>query len=106
MSCRRCRPRHSVVEPGSPSPLRPRKPPSSAVKRVDLAVFDNIAAAVKGSFKGGFFSLTAANAGITYAPPHDAKLPSGVADKLEVVRKGLAAGTTNTGVDPVTGLPK
>lgn len=79
---------------------------SSAVKRVDLAVFDNIAAAVKGSFKGGLYSLTAANAGITYAPPHDAKLPSGVAEKLETVRKGLAAGTTETGVDPVTGLPK
>jgi basic membrane lipoprotein Med (substrate-binding protein (PBP1-ABC) superfamily) len=79
---------------------------SSAVKRVDLAVFDNIAAAVKGSFKGGLFSLTAANGGITYAPFHDAKIPSDVANKLETVRKGLAAGTTDTGVDPVTGLPK
>ena len=79
---------------------------SSAVKRVDLAVFDNIAAAVKGSLKGGLFSLTAANAGITYAPFHDAKVPSDVATKLETVRKGLAAGTTETGVDPVTGLPK
>lgn len=79
---------------------------SSAVKRVDLAVFDNIAAAVKGSFKGGLFSLTAANAGITYAPFHDAKIPSDVATKLEAVRKGLADGTIDTKVDPVTGLPK
>jgi basic membrane protein A len=79
---------------------------SSAVKRVDLAVFDNIAAAVNNTFKGGMFSLTAANAGITYAPFHDAKIPADVATKLEDVRKGLAAGTIDTGVDPVTGLPK
>jgi hypothetical protein len=29
-SCRRPKPRHSVLTPGSPSPLRPRKPPSEA----------------------------------------------------------------------------
>jgi basic membrane protein A len=52
------------------------------------------------------FSLTAANAGITYAPFHDASIPADVKTKLEDVRKGLAADTISTGVDPVTGLPK
>lgn len=79
---------------------------TSAVKRVDLAVFDNVAAAVTNAFKGGIYSLTAENGGITYAPFHDAKIPSDVATKLEATRKGLADGSVDTGVDPVTGLPK
>ena len=61
---------------------------SSAVKRVDLGVFDNIVAQLKGEFKGGAFSLTAANDGITYAPFHDATIPDDVAAKLEEVRQG------------------
>lgn len=79
---------------------------TSAVKRVDLGVFDNLTAAVKGEFKGQAFSLTAANDGITYAPFHDAKIPAEVAAKLETIRKGLADGSIDTGVDPVTGKPK
>ncbi len=78
---------------------------TSAVKRVDLAVFRNIVAALDGSFKGGIYALTAENAGITYAPFHDADIPDDVAAKLEEVRKGLADGSIETGIDPATGLP-
>ena len=33
ISCKRCQPRQITVMPGSPSPLRPRKPPSLAIQR-------------------------------------------------------------------------
>lgn len=79
---------------------------TSAVKRVDIGVFDNILAELKGTFKGGIFTLDAANGGITYAPFHDADIPDDVAAKMEEVRQGLADGSIDTGVDPVTGLPK
>jgi len=78
---------------------------SSAVKRVDLGVFTQILAAIKGEFAGGIFGLTAANGGITYAPFHDADIPDDVAAKLEEVRTGLADGSIETGLDPATGEP-
>jgi basic membrane protein A len=78
---------------------------SSAVKRVDLGVFNEIVLALKGEFKGGIYGLTAANGGITYAPFHDADIPDDVAAKLEETRKGLADGTIKTGLDPATGEP-
>jgi basic membrane protein A len=78
---------------------------SSAVKRVDLGVFEKILDAIKGDFKGGIFGLTAANGGITYAPFHDAKIPASIASTLEKTRKGLADGSIKTGLDPATGEP-
>lgn len=78
---------------------------SSAVKRVDLGVFTQIAAAITGDFKGGVFQLTAENDGITYAPPHDADVPAEVLAQLEEIRVGLADGSIETGVDPITGQP-
>ena len=78
---------------------------TSAVKRVDLAVFRNIVEALKGSFAGGVYTLDAENDGITYAPFHDAELPQEAVDALEEARQGLADGSIDTGVDPVTGLP-
>ena len=78
---------------------------TSAVKRVDLAVFRNIVEAMKGSFAGGLYTLEAENDGITYAPFHDAELPSEAVEALEEARTGLADGSIDTGVDPVTGLP-
>ena len=53
------------------------------MKRVDLAVFRNIVAALDSSFKGGVYTLEAANDGITYAPFHDAAIPKDVATKIE-----------------------
>jgi basic membrane protein A len=79
---------------------------TSAIKRVDLAVFRNIVAAMQDEFEGGLFTLEAANDGITYAPFHDADIPEDVAATVEETRQGLADGSIETGVDPVTGLPE
>ncbi|HEU5082237.1 MAG TPA: BMP family ABC transporter substrate-binding protein [Acidimicrobiales bacterium] len=79
---------------------------TSAVKRVDLGVFQNIVAALSGEFQGGLFTLSAENGGITYAPPHDADVPQEVLDALEETRVALAEGTFDIGVDPITGLPE
>ena len=79
---------------------------SSAIKRVDLGVFDQIVKALDGTFEGGIHSLTAENGGITYAPFHDADIPDDVAATLEETRQGLADGSIDTGLDPVTGLPE
>lgn len=78
---------------------------SSAVKRVDLGVMDQIAENIRDSFDGGVFQLTAENDGITYAPFHDAAVPEDVKVRLEEIRAGLADGSIDTGVDPVTGEP-
>ena len=78
---------------------------SSAVKRVDLGVFSQIAARITGDFTGGIFQLTAENDGITYAPAHDADIPAEIAQQLEKTRAGLADGSIETGVDPITGQP-
>ena len=78
---------------------------TSAIKRVDLGVFSNIVSVLDGSSTGGIFTLDAANGGITYAPFHDAAIPDDVATQIEEVRAGLADGSIDTGVDPVTGLP-
>ena len=77
---------------------------TSAVKRVDLAVFRNIAAAIDGSFEGGIYTLSAANGGITYAPFHDADIPEDVAATVEEVRAGLADGSIDTGICGIDGL--
>jgi len=77
---------------------------SSAVKRVDLGVYDQILGAILDNFAGGaLYILDAANGGITYAPAHDSGVPQDVLDRLEAIRIGLANGSIDTGVDPVTG---
>jgi len=79
---------------------------TSAIKRVDLSVFRNIVAAMNDTFEGGVYTLEAANDGITYAPPHDAKVSDEILSKMADTQAGLADGSIETGVDPVTGLPK
>jgi basic membrane protein A len=79
---------------------------SSAIKRVDLGVFDEIVAVLDGSFEGGGVTRSAADGGVTYAPFHDADVPDDVAARLEEARQGLADGSITTGIDPVTGLPQ
>jgi len=77
---------------------------SSAVKRVDLGVYDQIYGFLTGTAAGGsLYILDAANGGITFAPAHDAAVPQDVADRLEAIRAGLANGSIDTGVDPITG---
>jgi basic membrane protein A and related proteins len=76
---------------------------TSAMKRVDLGVFTMIANAITGQFKGGSYVGNTENGGVTYASFHDARIPAGVAKRIEEVRKGLADGSITTGVDPTTG---
>jgi basic membrane protein A and related proteins len=77
----------------------------SAIKRVDLAVFRQIVAALDGSFAGGSVVYDASTAGVTYSSFHNADIPDDVAEKLEETRAGLADESIDTGVDPITGLP-
>jgi len=73
---------------------------TSAMKRVDQAVYDAIIAFDNGTFAGSTYLGTAANGGIGYAPFHDAQasIPADVQQKLEEIRQGLADGSLQTGV--------
>lgn len=73
---------------------------TSAMKRVDNAVFDVVKEVVDGTFAGGLYLGNAANGGIDYAPFHDAEsaLPADAKAKLDEIKKGLADGTITTGV--------
>ncbi|WP_420639869.1 BMP family ABC transporter substrate-binding protein [Candidatus Poriferisocius sp.] len=77
---------------------------SSAIKRVDLSVFRNIATTIQDTFAGGAYVLTAENLGITYAPFHDAAVSAEAAATVERVRAGLADGSITTGVCGIDGL--
>jgi len=81
---------------------------SSAVKRVDQAVFLAIQALVEGGEDfpgGGNLILSASNDGVGFAPPHDAadKIPQEVTDTMNEILAGLKDGSIVTGVDPVSG---
>jgi basic membrane protein A len=73
---------------------------SSAMKRVDNAVYSAIKAFADGSFEGGHYLGTAKNGGIGYAPFHDAesKVSKSVKSKLDQIMKKLADGSLETGV--------
>lgn len=81
---------------------------SSALKRVDVGVFQMVDALVKGGadFPGGTnYILSVANEGISYAPAHDAekKIPAEVSKKMEEILADLKADKIDTGVDLNTG---
>lgn len=78
---------------------------TSAVKRVDVGVYDMIEALANGEAlpEDSLYILTAENGGITYAPAHDADVPEEVTARMDEILAGLADGTIETGVDPVTG---
>ncbi|MFD3162954.1 BMP family protein [Herpetosiphon sp. NSE202] len=73
---------------------------TSAMKRVDNAVFEVVKEVVDGKFEGGVYFGNAANGGIDYAPFHDAEsaLPADAKAKLDEIKKGLADGSIKTGV--------
>jgi basic membrane protein A len=73
---------------------------SSAMKRVDNAVYNSIKAFAEGTFEGGHYVGTAANQGIGYAPFHDTSntVSKTVKDKLDDILKKLADGSLDTGV--------
>jgi basic membrane lipoprotein Med (substrate-binding protein (PBP1-ABC) superfamily) len=78
---------------------------SSAMKRVDVAVYNAIRAADLGFFVGKTALFDAAAGGVVLAPFHDAAsaIPAEVKTKLDETFKMLASGQLDTGVDPVTG---
>lgn len=73
---------------------------SSAMKRVDNAVYNAIKMFVEGTFEGGHYLGTAANKGVGYAPFHDTadKVPKDVKAKLDEILQKLADGSLETGV--------
>src|SRR5262249_8719119 len=71
---------------------------SSAMKRVDNAVYGVIKQAVEGTFKGGTQVFEASNDGIGLAPFHAAEraIPDAVKAQLQEIAAGLKAGTIKT----------
>lgn len=79
---------------------------SSAIKRVDNAVYNEIAAVVNGTFKGNGISLfDASGDGVGLAPFHEAEsvVTPAMQAKLDEIFAGLADGSLSTGVDPNSG---
>lgn len=79
---------------------------TSAMKRVDIAVFQGIIDLLNDDFGGASSNFTAADGGIAFAPPHDADVPEDFTATLQKTLDGLADESIDTGVDPITGLPK
>lgn len=71
---------------------------TSAMKRVDNAVFGAISLYVKGRYKGGLYTGRLRNNGIGLAPFHDANVPEKVQKKLKLIKSKLKKGTIKTGV--------
>jgi basic membrane lipoprotein Med (substrate-binding protein (PBP1-ABC) superfamily) len=73
---------------------------SSAMKRVDNAVYGVVKIAVEGTFKGGTQVFDAHNEGIGLAPFHatDSAVSETVKTTLQEIVAGLKAGTIKTGV--------
>jgi basic membrane lipoprotein Med (substrate-binding protein (PBP1-ABC) superfamily) len=81
---------------------------TSAIKRVDVGVYDQIEAVVNGTFEGnGDYILDAENEGIGYADFHETadEIPNEAKERLEEIFQMLADGELNTGVDPLSGEP-
>lgn len=78
---------------------------SSAMKRVDVAVYTAIKEAYDGTFEGRTAMFDAAVDGVKLAPFHDTEsaVPDEVKAKLDETFQMLADGSLETGVDPVTG---
>ncbi len=71
---------------------------TSAIKRVDIGVYQAIESIVTDDPKGGIFLLDTASCGVGYAPFHEADIPQNGQTMLEAVWRALAAGTLETGV--------
>ena len=80
---------------------------SSAIKRIDNAVFAMLTVLVEGdmeNFPGGDNYLSsAANGGVDFAPQHEADVPPEVHEQVREVLEMLATGEIETGVDPISG---
>ena len=78
---------------------------SSAMKRVDVAVYSCFKDGAEGTFEGKTTVFEAANEGVALAPFHDAEaaVPDDVKAQLDDILGMLADGSLDTGVDPVSG---
>jgi basic membrane protein A len=67
---------------------------SSVRKNIDVAVLTSIKAALDGSFKGGVFTATLANNGVSIAPYHDnaSKVSAALQTELDQIKQDLIAG--------------
>ncbi len=81
---------------------------SSAVKRVDLGVYDMLAVLVGDDAElwpaGNLYILDVVNEGIGFAPAHDADIDEGIYEELQKILDGLIEGDIETGIDPASGL--
>jgi len=73
---------------------------TSVVKGIDVAVKAAATAALDGSFKGGNWTGTLANNGVSIAPYHDfdSKIPAAVKTEIDKLKQGIIDGTIS--VDP------
>lgn len=78
---------------------------TSAVKRVDLAIMDQIRHAVNGTWTGGVLTLDIGNDRIQLAPYHDASVPQDVQSRVTELVGQVGSGEVDTGVCPIDGLP-
>ncbi|PDW00070.1 BMP family lipoprotein [Candidatus Chloroploca asiatica] len=79
---------------------------SSAIKRVDVAVYNEVKAVVEGTFEGNGIALfDAAGDGVGLADFHMAaeSVTPAMQAKLDEIFAALADGSLNTGVDPASG---
>jgi len=80
---------------------------SSALKRVDVGVYDMIKVLAEGNMDGfpggGNYILDVNNGGITFGPKHDAAIDDSVYEAAQEIQDMLVAGTLETGVDPASG---
>jgi len=75
---------------------------SSAMKNVDVAVYNYLKDAAAGTFKPGAVTATLSNKGVGLAPFHDwdSKIPDTVKAKIQEATTGLINGTLTTGYKP------
>lgn len=79
---------------------------SSAVKRVDQAVYLAVKALVEGGEDfpgGGYLVMSAENDGVGFAPAHDSDVPEEVTARMDEILAGLKEGSICTYVDPSSG---
>jgi basic membrane protein A len=80
---------------------------TSAVKRVDVGVYQAVDSIVNGEPKGGILYLNTASCGVGYAPFHqaEASVPDNAQAMMEAIWRALAAGTLETGASDTSTTP-
>jgi basic membrane protein A and related proteins len=72
---------------------------TSVQKVIDVAVYSAAEAAAKGTFKGGFYTGTLANNGVTIAPYHDldSKIPGTLKEEITKLKADIISGAVKVG---------